>query len=238
VLVEERLDGPEVSVLALCDGRIAVPLAPARDHKRVGDGDTGPNTGGMGAYSPVPALDASAAGGIVDRVHRPVLLELERRGVHFSGCLYAGLMLTPDGIRVLEFNVRLGDPEAQAILSRLRGDLLPRLYEAAIGRLTPAALDVSDEAAVTVVLASAGYPASSGESVPIDGVEAAAGDGVAVHHAGTALRDGRLVTAGGRVLTVTALGTTIAAARARAYAAADAISFEGLQRRTDIAAGA
>ncbi|CAA9529026.1 MAG: Phosphoribosylamine--glycine ligase [uncultured Thermoleophilia bacterium] len=239
VLVEERLEGPEVSVLALCDGRTAVALAPAQDHKRIGDGDTGPNTGGMGAYSPVPGVDPEATADIVDRVHRPVLLELARRGVHFSGCLYAGLMLTPDGLRVLEFNVRLGDPEAQAILPRLDGDLLSRLYDAAVGRLTPEPLPVSADAAVTVVLASAGYPTAAAEPVPIDGVEAAADrPGVAVHHAGTALRDGRLVTAGGRVLTVTALGASIGAARTRAYDAADRISFDGLQRRSDIAAGA
>jgi phosphoribosylamine--glycine ligase len=239
VLVEERLEGPEVSVLALCDGRIAVPLAPAQDHKRIGDGDTGPNTGGMGAYSPVPALGQAETAAVVDQVHRPVLLELERRGIHFSGCLYAGLMLTEAGPRVLEFNVRLGDPEAQAILPRLEGDVLGRLHEAAIGRLGSDELAVSPEAAVTVVLASAGYPTTKGPAVPIEGVAAAAArTGVAVHHAGTALRDGRLVTAGGRVLTVTALGDSISAARRRAYAAADAITFAGLQRRSDIAARA
>jgi phosphoribosylamine--glycine ligase len=198
VLVEERLEGPEVSVLALCDGRTAVPLAPAQDHKRIGDGDTGPNTGGMGAYSPVPVLGQAETAAVVDQVHRPVLLELERRGIHFSGCLYAGLMLTEAGLRVLEFNVRFGDPEAQAILPRLDGDVLGRLHEAAIGRLGSEELAVSPEAAVTVVLASAGYPTTRGSAVPIDGVAAAAAQtGVAVHHAGTALHDGRLVTAAG-----------------------------------------
>jgi phosphoribosylamine--glycine ligase len=238
LVIEERLEGPEVSLLALCDGETAVPLPAAQDFKRIGDGDAGPNTGGMGAYSPVPGLDDVAARELVDRVHVPVLRELDRRGIRFRGCLYAGLMLTPRGPRVLEFNVRFGDPEAQAVLPRIADDLLERLEEAANGALRQRALGVVREGAVTVVLASRGYPASSESGVPIVGLESAAADGALVFHAGTALRDGRVTTAGGRVLAVTALGATLAEARAAAYAAVDCITFDGRQRRTDIALAA
>jgi phosphoribosylamine--glycine ligase len=241
LLIEERLEGPEVSLLAVCDGEVAVPLAPAQDFKRIGDGDTGPNTGGMGSYSPVPGFDAVMASAIVDEVHVPVLRELARRGIHFNGCLYAGLMLTADGPRVLEFNVRFGDPETQVIVPRIAADLLELLHAAATGRLERAAVALHPGAAVAVVLASRGYPASSESGVPIDGLAVAADDAegrVAVYHAGTALAGGRVVTAGGRVLAVSARGTSIADARDRAYAAVDLIAFDGMQRRTDIAAAA
>jgi phosphoribosylamine---glycine ligase len=232
VVVEEHLDGPEVSLLALCDGERAIPMAPAQDFKRIGDGDTGPNTGGMGAYSPVPGIDADA---IVATVHQPVVDLLRERGTPFHGVLYAGLMLTADGPRVLEFNVRFGDPETQAVLPRLTSDLADALERAARpGGLDGLALAWDDRASVTVVLASAGYPASSSSGDVIAGLDAVGGD-VEVTHAGTA-RDGRhVVTAGGRVLNVTALGDDLGAAREAAYAAADLITFEGRQLRRDIA---
>ena len=233
VIVEEHLDGPEVSLLAVCDGVRAVPLAPARDFKRIGDGDTGPNTGGMGAFSPVGDLDVD---GIVAGVHQPVVDELRRRGTPFHGILYAGLMLTADGPRVLEFNVRLGDPECQAVLPRLRSDVLDLLLAATEeGGLDGAAPEWDARAAVTVVLASRGYPESASSGDVISGLDRVGPD-VEVTHAGTAERDGAIVTAGGRVLGVTALGDDIAAARAAAYAAADVIDFDGKQVRRDIAA--
>jgi phosphoribosylamine--glycine ligase len=234
LVIEELLEGEEVSLFALADGRNATPLAPARDYKRIGDGDTGPNTGGMGAYSPVAGLSAADAEELVDTVHRPVLTELARRGRPFVGLLYAGLMLTGDGPKVLEFNCRFGDPETQAILPRLEGDLLEALAAAAGGDLEDASLDVGDEAAVTVVLASRDYPERGDSGTQIEGVEEAAA-GALVFHAGTAMRGGRLVTNGGRVLNVTAVGPTIDAARDAAYAACASISFDGMQYRRDIA---
>jgi phosphoribosylamine---glycine ligase len=236
VVVEEHLEGEELSLLALCDGQTAVPLAPAQDYKRIFDGDEGPNTGGMGSYSPVPDVDSERAEQIARDVHQPVVDELRRRGTPFHGVLYAGLMLTAAGPKVLEFNVRFGDPETQAVLPRLRSDLLDLLTRAA----TPAALtgvrpQWDDRAAVTVVLASAGYPASASAGDRIDGLDAVPA-GVEITHAGTAIGpDGGLVTAGGRVLNVTALGATPADARDAAYAAADLITFEGRQLRRDIA---
>jgi len=229
VVVEEHLTGDEVSLLALCDGRTAVPLAPARDYKRIFDGDEGPNTGGMGAYSPVPGVDVD---GLLAAVHQPVVDHMRERGTPFRGVLYAGLMLTAGGPRVLEFNVRFGDPETQAVLPRLRSDLLALL--AAEDLTTVPAPAFGDDWAVTLVLASAGYPASSSAGDVVDGLAEAAAS-AEVTHAGTALRDGRVVTAGGRVLNVTALGPTPAAARDAAYAAADRITFEGRQLRSDIA---
>jgi phosphoribosylamine---glycine ligase len=233
VVVEEHLDGPELSLLALCDGRTALPLAPARDFKRIGDGDTGPNTGGMGAYSPVPEAEP-----LIEEVRatvlQPVVDELARRGTPFHGVLYAGLMLTAQGPRVLEFNVRFGDPETQAVLPRLRTDLLELLQRAVTpGGLRGVALDWDPRTAVTVVLASRGYPASSSSGDVIRGLERAHAE---VTHAGTAERDGAIVTAGGRVLNVTALGEDAQRARAAAYAAADVIDFDGKQLRRDIAA--
>jgi phosphoribosylamine--glycine ligase len=236
VVVEEFLDGDELSVLALCDGVSALPLAPARDFKRIGDGDTGPNTGGMGAFSPVPEIDEAFLERVRAEVHQPVLDELARRGTPFHGVLYAGLMLTADGVKVLEYNVRFGDPETQAVLPRLRSDLLDLMVRATSpGGLAGAVLEWDPRASVTVVLASAGYPVSSSSGDVISGLDAVP-DGVEVTHAGTAERDGAIVTAGGRVLNVTALGDGVPAARAAAYAAADVIAFDGRQLRRDIAA--
>jgi phosphoribosylamine--glycine ligase len=235
VVVEEFLAGQELSVLALCDGRRAVPLAPARDYKRIGDGDRGPNTGGMGAFSPVPEADPLLPE-ILATVHQPVVDELARRGTPFHGVLYAGLMLGPDAIRVLEFNVRFGDPETQAVLPRLRSDLLALLLAATEpGGLDGAALDWDDRTAVCVVLASRGYPEAGSSGDPISGLDAVPAE-VEVFHAGTAERDGRLVTAGGRVLGVCALGDGTSGARIAAYAAADVVQFDGRQMRRDIAA--
>jgi phosphoribosylamine---glycine ligase len=236
VVVEEHLDGEELSLLALCDGRRALPLASAQDYKRIFDGDQGPNTGGMGSYSPVPSVDAARAAEICAIVHQPVLDELAARGLSFHGVLYAGLMLTVEGPKVLEFNVRFGDPETQAILPRLRSDLLGLLQAATIpGGLEGAELEWAPETAVTVVLASRGYPDSSSSGDVITGLDEVGPD-VYVTHAGTGRRDGgAVVTAGGRVLSVTALGRDAAAARASAYAAADVIAFDGKQLRRDIA---
>jgi phosphoribosylamine---glycine ligase len=236
VVVEEFLVGEELSLLALCDGRRALPLASAQDYKRIFDGDRGPNTGGMGSYSPVPAVDAGRAQEICAAVHQPVLEELARRGTPFSGVLYAGLMMTAAGPKVLEFNVRFGDPETQAILPRLRSDLLDLLEAATVpGGLDGAKLDWAPDTAVTVVLASGGYPASASLGDAISGLDRVPA-GVYVTHAGTARDDGGpFVTAGGRVLSVTGLGPDAAAARAAAYAAADTIDFAGKQVRRDIA---
>jgi phosphoribosylamine--glycine ligase len=236
VVVEEFLDGDELSVLALCDGETALPLAPARDFKRIGDGDTGPNTGGMGAFSPVPEIDDAFLERVRVEVHQPVLDELARRGTPFQGVLYAGLMLMADGFKVLEYNVRFGDPETQAVLPRLRSDLLDLMVRATSpGGLEGAALEWDPRASVTVVLASAGYPVSSSSGDVISGLGEVPGE-IEVTHAGTAERDGTIVTAGGRVLNVTALGDGVPAARAAAYAAADVIEFDGRQLRRDIAA--
>ena len=237
VVLEEFLDGEELSLLALCDGERAVPLAPAQDYKRIFDGDQGPNTGGMGSYSPVPGVDAERAEEIAAIAHQPVVDELRRRGTPFHGVLYAGLMMTAAGPKVLEYNCRFGDPETQAVLPRLRSDLL-ELLEAATtpGGLAGAEPDWSPDWAVTVVLASRGYPESSSKGDPISGLDEV--DGAEVFHAGTAADDGRIVTAGGRVLGVTALGGTPGEARDRAYEAAERIRFEGRQMRTDIAARA
>ena len=236
VVIEQHLEGEELSLLALCDGATALPLASAQDYKRIFDGDRGPNTGGMGSYSPVPAVDAQRADEICRAVHQPVLDELARRGIPFHGVLYAGLMMTRDGPRVLEFNVRFGDPETQAIMPRMRSDLLA-LLEAAMqpGGLPAARLEWAPQTAVTVVLASAGYPGSSSAGDVITGLDAVAPD-VYVTHAGTARSEtGQIVTAGGRVLSVTGLGDDAAAARAAAYSAADVIAFDGKQLRRDIA---
>jgi phosphoribosylamine--glycine ligase len=231
VVVEEHLVGEELSLLALCDGERAVPLASAQDYKRIFDGDEGPNTGGMGSYSPVPDVEDVEA--IAAAVHQPVVDELARRGTPFHGVLYAGLMLTSDGPKVLEFNVRFGDPETQAVLPRLRSDLLDLLERATRpGGLEGARLDWDERWAVTLVLASGGYPESSSSGDVITGADQ---HDVEVTHAGTALRDGELVTAGGRVLNVTALGAGPGAARDAAYAGADQINFEGRQLRRDIA---
>jgi phosphoribosylamine--glycine ligase len=238
VVLEEFLEGEELSLLALCDGERAVPLAPAQDYKRIFDGDEGPNTGGMGSYSPVPGVDAERAREIAAEVHQPIVDELRRRGTPFHGVLYAGLMMAPDGgAKVLEYNARFGDPETQAVLPRLRSDLL-ELLEASTrpGGLAGIEPRWSSDWAVTVVLASGGYPESSSSGDVISGLDSV--DGAEVFHAGTAERDGDVVTAGGRVLNVTALGATPGEARDRAYAAADGIEFAGRQMRKDIAARA
>ncbi|MDQ3778100.1 MAG: phosphoribosylamine--glycine ligase [Actinomycetota bacterium] len=234
LLIEELLEGDEVSVFALADGSDAVPLAPARDYKRIGDGDAGANTGGMGSYSPVAELSPAEADELVDRVHRPVLRELASRGAPFVGLLYAGLMLTDAGPKVLEFNCRFGDPETQSILPRIGGDLLEALVAAADGDITRAQLDVLEDAAVTIVLAAGQYPAAADSGTPISGTEDAERTAL-VFHAGTAMRDGRLVTAGGRILNVTAVAPSLDAAREAAYAAAERIEFDGMQYRRDIA---
>jgi len=237
MLIEELLEGEEVSLFAITDGTRALPLAPAQDFKRVGDGDTGPNTGGMGSYSPVPGLREPEAEELLETVHRPVLSELARRGTPFSGLLYAGLMLTADGPQVLEFNCRFGDPETQSILPRIESDLLPLLWGAATGNLDGEVV-LGDEAAVTVVLAGGDYPESSDSGTPIEGVEDAKATGALVFHAGTARQGGQLVTNGGRVLDVTATGEDVAAARATAYQAVSRISFAGMRLRHDIALAA
>jgi phosphoribosylamine--glycine ligase len=237
LVLEEFLEGEELSVFALCDGKNAIPLAPAQDFKRVGDGDAGPNTGGMGSYSPVPGFGRAEIEELVERVHRPVLAELSSRGTPFVGLLYAGLMLTEAGPRVLEFNCRFGDPETQSILPRLEGDLLGALWEASGGDLQTELL-AGESAAVTIVLAGRDYPEQADSGTQISGIEAAEAGGALVFHAGTALRDGRVVTSGGRILNVTGLGDDVSAARTAAYEAVDLISFEGMRYRTDIAAKA
>jgi phosphoribosylamine--glycine ligase len=235
VIVEEHLEGEELSLLALCDGERAVAMAPARDYKRIFDGDRGPNTGGMGSYSPLGEVDDALTQELVAKIHQPVVDLMRERGTPFHGVLYGGLMLTAEGPRVIEFNVRFGDPETQALLPRLRSDLLEALLACTRpGGLAGHTLEWSPQWAVSVVLASAGYPESSSSGDAISGLDLIDG-GVEVTHAGTARRDGELVTAGGRVLTVTALGADAQAAREAAYAAADMVEFRGRQLRRDIA---
>jgi phosphoribosylamine--glycine ligase len=238
VLVEEYLDGPEVSLFCLSDGQAVVPLAPAQDFKRVGDGDTGPNTGGMGAYSPLPWAPPRLADEVAERVALPVVMEMARRGTPFAGLLYCGLALTARGVRVVEFNVRFGDPETQVVLSRLRTPLGGLLHAAATGALDRAPdLRWSDGAAVTIVLAAEGYPAAPRAGDPIGGLaEASAVDGAWVLHAGTGLDDrGRLVSTGGRVLSVVGTGPDLDAARSTGYAALERITLRGGHSRRDIA---
>jgi phosphoribosylamine---glycine ligase len=234
-VVEELLEGSEVSLLALCDGRNAIPLPAAKDFKRAFDDDEGPNTGGMGSYSPVPGVDHEQ---LVEQIHAPVLAELSRRGASFVGVLFAGLMLTDDGPRVLEFNCRLGDPEAQSILPRVEGDLLGAFAAAAAGDASRVELGTHAGAAVTVVIAAADYPAQSDSGSPIEGIPDAEAAGALVFHAGTAQRDDRILTNGGRILNVTGLGATMSEARDRAYVAAGRITFAGARFRRDIAAEA
>jgi phosphoribosylamine---glycine ligase len=236
VLIEELLEGPELSVFALTDGNRAIPLAAARDYKRAGDGDTGPNTGGMGAFSPVPPLGQREVEELVEQVHRPVLAELASLRTPFVGLLYAGLMLTEDGPRVLEFNCRFGDPETQAILPLVDGDLLAALVAAAGGDLRGVTLATAARAAVTIVLAAGDYPELGDAGSPIAGIGDAEALGALVFHAGTARRDGELVTSGGRILNVTGVGDDLEQARALAYEGAAAITFAGARYRRDIAA--
>lgn len=244
IVVEEGLTGPELSVFAIADGTRAVPFAAARDHKRIGDGDTGPNTGGMGAFSPVPDAPDELVGQIMDTAVEPTVAALAARGIDYRGVLFCGLMLTPDGPKVLEYNVRFGDPEAQVILPRFRGDLAALLASAADGALT-GAVDLDPGAAVTVVCAAPGYPAAPRTGDPISGLDAArALEGVTVFCAGVATDPHRpddpsaLVTAGGRVLAVTGEGPDLTTARRRAYEAVGCIHFDGMQVRSDIASSA
>jgi phosphoribosylamine---glycine ligase len=239
VVIEEFLEGEELSLLALCDGERAVPMAPAQDYKRILDGDEGPNTGGMGSYSPVPGISADRAHALARAVHQPVVDEMRKRGTPYHGVLYAGLMITADGTKVLEYNCRFGDPETQAVLPRLRSDLLDLLETCTRpGGLAGREIEWSSEWAVTIVLASRGYPESSSSGDEIRGLRSIDSLEVEVLHAATAEENGHFVTAGGRVLNVTGIGATPGEARDRAYAAADRIQFEGKQMRRDIAARA
>ena len=236
VVVEETLEGPECSLLALTDGKTVVPLATAQDHKRALDGDKGPNTGGMGVYSPVPEhlVSSDELAAMVD-VEERVVAELASEGIIYSGCLYGGFMLTKDGPKVLEFNARFGDPETQVVLPRMKADLVDVFLACDNGTLTRDMVSWDDDWAVSVVLTSAGYPGSYEKGKVITGIEKAEEmEGVTVYHAGTALSDGELVTAGGRVLDVTAVAPTFEEARAKAYAACELIDFEGKTFRTDI----
>ena len=243
IVIEEGLVGEECSLLVLCDGAHAVPLVPAQDFKRIGDGDTGPNTGGLGAYAPMPHVDGQAVDAIMDMAVRPLVEELRRRGIDYRGVLYAGLMLTADGPKVIEYNVRFGDPEAEVVLPLLDADAAELFLAAANGELEGAAPAFSDEAAVCVVLASQGYPERPRTGDVIEGLNdvgqsLAAIEGVTVFHAGTRRHspDGPFYTAGGRVLAVTAVAPTLEQARERAYAATEPIDWEGMQMRHDIAA--
>jgi phosphoribosylamine--glycine ligase len=236
IVIEELLEGEELSVFALCDGARTVALPAAADFKRVGDGDVGPNTGGMGSYSPVPGFDSAEVEDLLETIHRPVLAELAARGVPFIGVLFAGLMVTDEGPRVLEFNCRFGDPETQSLVPRLEGDLLGALAAAAAGDLSGLDLQISDGASVTVVIAAEQYPERGDVGSVISGAHAAEVTGALVFHAGTALKEDTLVTNGGRILNVTATGDSISEARERAYAACAEISFSGARYRKDIAA--
>jgi phosphoribosylamine--glycine ligase len=236
IVIEQLLEGEEISAFALCDGSRAVPLPVVQDFKRAHEGDCGPNTGGMGSYSPHPGTGAVETEELLDAIHRPVLAELAARGAPFIGVLFAGVMVTEDGPRVLEFNCRFGDPETQSLLPRVQGDVLGVFAAAASGDLSDVDLGVADEAAVTVVLTAGDYPAGGDVGSPIDGIEAAEESGALVFHAGTALKEDRLVTNGGRILSVTATGDSVVQARERAYAACERISFSGMRYRKDIAA--
>ncbi len=233
--VEELLEGPELSVFAIAAGEHAIALPASRDFKRIGDGDTGPNTGGMGSYSPV--ADAPDVETILDAVHRPVLRELAHRGAPFFGLLYGGLILTERGPHVIEFNCRFGDPETQSVLPLLDDGLLGVLAAAAAGDLARMEPPVAAGAAVTVVVASRDYPERGDAGTPIEGIDAAEQGGALVFHAGTALKDGRVVTNGGRVLNVVGTGRSVGEARTAAYAGVARIDFAGMQFRKDIAAG-
>jgi phosphoribosylamine--glycine ligase len=235
LVLEECLTGPEVSFFAVCDGTRAVPIGTAQDHKRIFDGDRGPNTGGMGAFAPSPLVDAALAALVMRQIVEPVVGGMAAEGCPYAGFLYVGLMLTPDGPSVIEFNVRLGDPEAQVILSLIADPLIPILAGAATGSLPATPIRLAPETRVGVVLASRGYPESSESDRPISGVDVAKRlAGVSVFHAGTAERSGQLVTAGGRVLTVVGQGDDYATAIERAYAGVGCIAFEGMQYRRDI----
>jgi phosphoribosylamine---glycine ligase len=236
VVIEERLEGQEASLLALVDGHTIVPLEAAQDHKAAFDGDTGPNTGGMGSYSPTPVIDSELTDLVVEKILIPTVHEMRKDGRNFRGCLYAGLMMTNQGPKVLEFNVRFGDPETQAVLMRLKSDLAEVLYAAADGKLDEIApLEWDERPSVCVVMASAGYPGEYEKGQPIRGLdEAAQVPDAKVFHAGTKLVDGQAVTDGGRVLGVTAIGDNLSQAKLRAYQAVKCIRWEGAWCRKDI----
>jgi phosphoribosylamine--glycine ligase len=234
VVIEEWLAGEEASFFALVDGEHALPLAAAQDHKRAFDGDTGPNTGGMGAYSPAPVVTGAVADEVMQRIVRPTVAAMRAEGRPFRGVLFAGLMITAEGPKLIEYNVRFGDPECQVLMMRLKSDILPALVAAADGQLSRFDLRWRDEAALSVVMAARGYPGEYEKGTPIAGLDGIGDDDVTVFHAGTALSDGRLVATGGRVLAVTARGATVAEARDRAYAAVDRIDWPGGFCRRDI----
>jgi phosphoribosylamine--glycine ligase len=234
VVVEEYLEGEEASFFCLCDGTTALPFGTAQDHKRVGEGDTGPNTGGMGAYSPAPAMTPAMIERAMREIVEPTMRGMAEIGAPFSGILYAGLMLTADGPKLIEYNVRFGDPECQVLMPRLKDDILVLMQAAADGQLGHMSVRWRDEAALTVVIAAKGYPANPEKGAPISGIGAAEADGAIVFQAGTAEKGGRLVAAGGRVLDVTALGRTVVEAQRKAYEAVDRIGFPGGFCRRDI----
>lgn len=238
VVIEEFLEGQEMSILAFVDGATVRPMSPAQDHKPVFDGDKGPNTGGMGTYSPLPHIPQSIIDVAIETIVEPTARAMVAEGRPFRGVLFAGLMITKDGPKTIEFNARFGDPETQVVLPRLKTDLLEIFQASLDGRLDRIEIEWSDEAAVCVVLASEGYPGSYPKGLPIDGLDQVVEEDALVFHAGTASKDGRFVTNGGRVLGVVGRGRGIAEARDRAYAAADRIDFPGKQNRTDIAAKA
>ncbi|MDN5929399.1 MAG: phosphoribosylamine--glycine ligase, partial [Hyphomicrobiales bacterium] len=233
-VVEEYLEGEEASFFCLCDGLTALPFGTAQDHKRVGEGDTGPNTGGMGAYSPAPAMTPAMIERTMHEIIEPTMRGMAEMGAPFSGILYAGLMLTAGGPKLIEYNVRFGDPECQVLMPRLKDDILVLMRAAADGQLGHMSVRWHDEAALTVVMAAKGYPASPEKGAPISRVEEAEADGAIVFQAGTVEKDGRLVAAGGRVLNVTALGRTVAEAQRKAYYAVDRVGFPGGFCRRDI----
>ena len=235
VLIEEFLKGEEVSLLCFCDGKTAIPLPSAQDHKAVFDGDKGPNTGGMGAYSPAPILPDDRLDAMADIVARPILAEMARRGTPFTGILYAGLMMTEDGPKVLEYNVRFGDPECQPLLMRLKNDLADIMFACIEGRLDTVSLNIEERSALGVVLTSTGYPGSYPKGMPISGIdEAEKLDGVQVFQAGTREENGQILANGGRVLCVTALGSDLKEAQKRAYEGMSRLSMENSQFRSDI----
>jgi phosphoribosylamine---glycine ligase len=233
VVVEAYLDGEEASFFCLSDGKTALALATAQDHKRVGDGDTGPNTGGMGAYSPAPVMTPDMVERTMKDIIQPTISGMADSGMPFTGVFFAGLMITDKGPELIEYNVRFGDPETQVLMMRLKSDLLPILYAASTGTLDQVSADWHDEAALTVVMASKGYPGAYDKATPIAALPQDT-DGAKVFHAGTALQDGKLVATGGRVLNLTGLGTTVADAQARAYALVDAVEWDNGFCRRDI----
>lgn len=238
IVIEEYMVGPEVSVLAFADGKTVLPMVSAQDHKRIFDGDKGPNTGGMGAYSPAPVYTEALSAEVNKTIIEPTIAAMAAEGTPFTGILYTGLMLTEKGPRVLEYNVRFGDPETQPIMVRMKSDIV-ELFQACVdGKLDEAALEWHDEAAVCVIMASGGYPASSEKGVPIHGLDDIAAEEAIVFHSGTAEKDGEIVTNGGRVLGVTAKDATIKGAIDKAYAAVEKINFDHMQFRRDIGARA